>query len=100
MSARFGMIVGMFFKRVLMIFWALAGLLAVALFGGQLHDPDLIWGLMTRELLFPSAVGLMLVGILAANMSTLSAGAVSYGALFVHNIYQPIRPQQERDGIT
>ncbi len=88
-SARFGMIGGMFLKRVLMIFWALAGLLAVALFGGQLHDPDLIWGLMTRELLFPSAVGLMLVGILAANMSTLSAGAVSYGALFVHNLYQP-----------
>ncbi len=92
MSARFGMIAGTFFKRVLMIFWALAGLLAVALFGGRLHDPDLIWGLMTRELLFPSAVGLMLVGILAANMSTLSANAVSYSALFVHNLYRPARP--------
>jgi SSS family solute:Na+ symporter len=100
-SARFGMIGGMFFKRVLMIFWALAGLLAVALFGGQLHDPDLIWGLMTRELLFPSAVGLMLVGILAANMSTLSAGAVSYGALFIHNLYQPVRPgRTERHYLT
>ncbi|MBN1939611.1 MAG: sodium:solute symporter family protein [Candidatus Aminicenantes bacterium] len=92
MTARFGMIAGTFFKRILMIFWALAGLLAIALFGGQLHDPDLIWGLMTRELLFPSAVGLMLVGILAANMSTLSANAVSYSALFVHNLYQPVRP--------
>jgi SSS family solute:Na+ symporter len=39
-TARFGMIVGMFFKRFLMIFWALAGLLAVGLFGGKLHDPD------------------------------------------------------------
>jgi SSS family solute:Na+ symporter len=94
MSARFGMIAGTFFKRILMIFWALAGLLAVALFGGQLHDPDLIWGLMTRELLFPSAVGLMLVGILAANMSTLSANAVSYSALFVHNLYRPARPER------
>ncbi len=93
-SARFGMIMGMFFKRFLMIFWALAGLLAVALFGGRLHDPDLIWGLMTRELLFPSAIGLMMVGILAANMSTLSANAVSYSALFLHNIYQPILPRQ------
>ena len=94
MSARFGMIMGMYFKRFLMIFWALAGLLAVGLFGGKLHDPDLIWGVMTRELLFPSAVGLMLVGILAANMSTLSANAVSYGALFIHNIYQPIAPKK------
>ena len=90
MSARFGMIMGMYFKRFLMIFWALAGLLAVGLFGGTLHDPDLIWGVMTRELLFPSAIGLMLVGILAANMSTLSANAVSYSALFIRNIYQPI----------
>jgi SSS family solute:Na+ symporter len=93
-SARFGMIMGMYFKRFLMIFWALAGLLAVALFGGQLHDPDLIWGLMTRELLFPSAVGLMLVGVLAANMSTLSANAVSYSALFIRNIYEPISPRR------
>jgi SSS family solute:Na+ symporter len=77
-----------------MIFWALTGLLAVALFGGQLHDPDLIWGLMTRELLFPSAIGLMMVGVLAANMSSLSANAVSYSALFVRNIYQPIRPRK------
>jgi len=94
MSARFGMIMGMYFKRFLMIFWALAGLLAVGLFGGKLHDPDLIWGVMTRELLFPSAVGLMLVGILAANMSTLSANAVSYGALFIRNIYQPLAPRK------
>lgn len=93
-SARFGMIMGMFFKRFVMIFWALTGLLAVALFGGQLHDPDLIWGLMTRELLFPSAIGLMMVGVLAANMSSLSANAVSYSALFVRNIYEPIRPRK------
>ena len=100
-TARFGMIMGMYFKRFLMIFWALAGLLAVGLFGGKLHDPDLIWGVMTRELLFPSAVGLMLVGILAANMSTLSANAVSYGALFIRNIYQPLAPRKtERHYLT
>jgi SSS family solute:Na+ symporter len=88
-TARFGMIGGMFFKRFLMIFWALAGLLAVGLFRGQLHDPDLIWGYMTLRLLFPGAVGLMLAGILAANMSTLSATSVTYSALFIRNLYQP-----------
>ncbi|MFH1606116.1 MAG: sodium:solute symporter family protein, partial [Nanoarchaeota archaeon] len=63
MTARFGMLVGMFFKRFIMLFWALAGLLAIGLYAGQLHDPDLIWGHMTYDLLFPGAIGLMLAGI-------------------------------------
>jgi len=92
MTARFGMITGMFFKRFIMIFWALAGLLAIGLYMGALHDPDLIWGYMTKDLLFPGAIGLMLIGILAANMSTLDAGAVSYSALFIKNLYEPFRP--------
>jgi SSS family solute:Na+ symporter len=100
-AARFGMILGMFFKRFLMIFWALAGLLAVGLFRGQLHDPDLIWGYMTLHLLFPGAVGLMLAGILAANMSTLSAASVTYSALFIRNLYQPyVSPKSDRHFLT
>lgn len=94
MAARIGMIGGMFFKRIIMIFWALAGLLAIGLFIGQIHDPDLIWGFMTKNLLFPGAIGLMLVGILAANMSTLDASAVSYSALFIRNLYQPFKPEK------
>ena len=92
MTARFGMIGGMFFKRFIMIFWALAGLLAIGLYSGILHDPDLIWGYMSKDLLFPGAIGLMLVGILAANMSTLDASAVSYSALFIKNLYEPFKP--------
>ncbi len=92
MAARIGMIGGMFFKRFIMIFWALAGLLAIGLYAGVLHDPDLIWGFMSKDLLFPGAIGLMLVGILAANMSTLDASAVSYSALFIKNLYEPSRP--------
>jgi SSS family solute:Na+ symporter len=92
MTARFGMVGGMFFKRFLMIFWALAGLLAIGLYTGLLHDPDLIWGHMSRDLLFPGAIGLMLVGILAANMSSLDASAVSYSALFIKNLYEPFWP--------
>jgi len=94
MTARFGMIGGMFFKRLIMIFWALAGLLAIGLYAGRLNDPDLIWGFMTKDLLFPGAIGLMLVGILAANMSSLDAGAVSYSALFINNLYAPFRPKK------
>ncbi len=92
MTARFGTIVGMFFKRFIMIAWALTGLIAVGLFAGQLHDPDLIWGFMTNQLLSVGLIGLMLSGILAANMSTLDAGAVANSALFIKNIYQPWLP--------
>jgi SSS family solute:Na+ symporter len=94
MTARIGMIGGMFAKRIIMIFWALAGLLAIAIYAGQLHDPDLIWGYMTKDLLVPGAIGLMLVGILAANMSSLDAGAVSYSALFIRNLYKPVFPDK------
>jgi SSS family solute:Na+ symporter len=91
-TARIGMIGGMFAKRLLMLCWALAGLVAIGLYAGKLHDPDLIWGVMTRDLLPPGAVGLMLVGVLAANMSTLDASAVSHAALFIRNLYRPLVP--------
>ena len=101
MTARLGMLGGMFFKRFIMIFWALAGLLAIGLYAGDLQDPDLIWGYMTRDLLMPGAVGLMMVGILAANMSTLDATSVSYAALFIRNLYEPLRPgRSERHYLT
>lgn len=96
-TARLGMIGGMFTKRIIMIFWALAGLLAIAIYSGQLHDPDLIWGFMSKDLLVPGAIGLMLIGILAANMSTLDASSVSYAALFIRNIYKPLVPGKTED---
>jgi solute:Na+ symporter, SSS family len=93
-AARIGMIGGMFTKRVIMVFWALAGLLAIGIYGGQLSDPDLIWGFMTNDLLVPGAIGLMLAGILAANMSTLSGTSISYAALFIRNLYKPFYPDK------
>jgi SSS family solute:Na+ symporter len=97
MTARVGMIGGMFFKRLIMIFWALTGLLAIALYSGRLHDPDLIWGHMTMDLLFPGAIGLMMAGILAAKMSALAGSSVSYSALFIRNLYQPfVKPKSDR----
>ena len=93
-TARVGMIGGMFLKRILMLFWALAGLLAIGLYAGRLHDPDLIWGVMTRNLLWPGAIGLMLVGVLAASMSSLGASAVSHSALVIRNLYKPWVPDR------
>ena len=93
-TARFGMIGGMMFKRFIMILWAMAGLIAVGLYAGELHDPDLIWGYMTRHLLGPGFIGIMMVGVLAANMSTLDAQSVSLSALFVRQVYIPLRPDR------
>jgi SSS family solute:Na+ symporter len=101
MTARVGMIGGMFFKRFIMLFWGLTGLLAVALYSGRLHDPDLIWGHMTLDLLFPGAIGLMMAGVLSAKMSSLAGSSVSYSALFIHNLYQPfVKPKSERHLLT
>jgi len=94
MTARLGMLGGMFTKRVIMLAWAMAGLIALALHAGTLEDPDLIWGHLTNTLLGPGAIGLMLVGVLAANMSTLDAQSVSNSALFIRNLYQPLRPKR------
>ena len=97
MTARVGMIGGMFFKRFIMIFWALTGLLAIALYSGKLHDPDLIWGHMTMDLLFPGAIGLMMAGVLSAKMSSLAGSSVAYSALFIRNLYQPfVKPKSDR----
>ncbi len=93
-AARVGMIGGMFLKRVLMLFWAFAGLLAIAIYANGLHDPDLIWGVMTRDLLWPGAIGLMLVGVLSASMSWLGASALSHSALFIRNLYRPWLPHR------
>ncbi len=94
MTARVGMLGGMFFKRFIMLAWALAGLLALGLFAGSLDDPDHIWGHMTQQLLCPGAIGLMLAGVLAANMSSLDAQSVCSSALFIRNLYQPWRPRR------
>jgi Na+/proline symporter len=89
MSARVGAVSGGYSKRLMIIAWSICGLIAVALFGRGLPDPDNTWGLMSERLLFPGLIGLMLVGILAANMSSLSARALVIAALFSRNLYEP-----------
>lgn len=93
-TARFGLIGGMMFKRFMMIFWALAGLIAIGLYAGELSDPDLIWGHMTKQLLGPGLIGVMMIGVLAANMSSLDAQSVALSALFVNQVYKPLEPKK------
>ncbi|HEY0944158.1 MAG TPA: hypothetical protein VGD81_02795 [Opitutaceae bacterium] len=101
-AARFGAVAGTYGKRLMFILWAFSGLIAVALFHGpaRLSDPDLVWGTLSRQLLGPGLLGLMITGVLAANMSTVAAQTVSVSALFVRNVYRPLRPSMtEREAI-
>ncbi len=93
-AARFGMIGGLMFKRVMMIAWAFTGLLALGLYAGHLNDPDMIWGYMTTQLLGPGFIGLMMIGVLAANMSSLEVQSVAMSALFLQQIYKPRAPNK------
>jgi solute:Na+ symporter, SSS family len=93
-AARFGGVAGAYLKRVMIVLWAFAGLIAVAVFGvGGLADPDATWGVMTNRLLGPGFIGLMLAGVLAGTMSTLAAKALAIASLFVRNFWHHLRPQ-------
>ncbi|HWF43345.1 MAG TPA: sodium:solute symporter family protein [Candidatus Kapabacteria bacterium] len=91
-SARVGMITGAFVKRFIMIGWALTGLIAVALYSGQLSDATYIWGTMTQDLLGVGFVGLMIASVLAANMASKASSSLEWSAAFTKNILVPLRP--------
>jgi solute:Na+ symporter, SSS family len=88
-AARSGGVGGTYLKRVMIILWAFAGLIAIAMFGkGGLSDPDAVWGTMSKQLLGPGLVGLMLAGVIAGTMSTLAAKALAVSSLFVRNVFR------------
>lgn len=101
-AARFGAVTGTYAKRLMTILWAFCGLIAAALYVGPaaLADPDTAWGVMSRELLGPGLLGLMLVGLIANNMDTIAVQTLSISALFVRNFYRPFRPGlSERESV-
>lgn len=91
-AARFGAVSGTYAKRLMVILWAFCGLVAYALYGGGLADADMVWGAMSRDLLGPGLLGLMLAGVLAANMSSVSTQVMSASAIIVRNLWQPLFP--------
>lgn len=89
LTARMASIGGAYTKRLLTIVWGLCGLFAYALFADSISDPDAAWGILSHKLLGPGLRGVMVAGILAANMSTLDAVCVYLSALFVRQMYKP-----------
>jgi len=100
-TARTGCIGGTYTKRILTILWAVSGLLAYALYHESISDPDTAWGVMSNNLLGIGLRGIMISGILAANMSTLAGVSVYLSALFVRNLYKPfMQNRSEKHYIT
>ena len=92
LAARLGAVTGGFSKRFVTIAWAYCGLIAIALFGPNLADPDQVWGLLTRELLPIGLIGVMIIGILGGKLALLGAQSVVMAGLMVKNIYEPLFP--------
>jgi len=91
-SARIGLVVGNFLKRICTVGWVLTALVALALFADSpelAQDPDKTWGVASRELLGPGLRGLMLACLLAALMSSVDVYMIVGSALVVRNIYVP-----------
>jgi SSS family solute:Na+ symporter len=91
-SARIGMVTGAFAKRLIIIGWALTGMIAVGLYADKLSDATFIWGTMTLDLLGTGFVGLMIASVLAANMASKAGSSLEWSAAFTKNILLPLRP--------
>jgi SSS family solute:Na+ symporter len=91
-TARFGMISGGFTKRLVLIAWTLCGLIGLAVLSGssRISDANNAWGALSRELLAPGLMGLMLSGMLLGNMPSMGVYAVSVAGLATNNIYKPL----------
>ncbi len=89
LTAQIANIGGAYTKRLLTIAWALCGLFAYALYSSSISDPDMAWGVLSQNLLGPGLRGIMLAGILGANMSTMDTVCVYLSALFVRHLYKP-----------
>ena len=96
-TARVGATNGIFIKRYCSVIWGLVAMLALVLYGTATSDPDMIWGMATRDLLGAAGVGLvglMIACLLAALMATASALTLTTAALLTGSVYRPLFPNR------
>lgn len=94
-ECRFGFVAGSYLKRFCTVLWGFFALSAVVLYHDKVHDPDLVWGYATRDLLGPlgfGLVGLMIACLMAALMSTADCMMITGSSLLTHNVYRPLLP--------
>lgn len=92
-ECRFGFVAGNYLKRFCTVLWGFFALLAVLLYRDQIHNPDLVWGYATLDLLGPlkmGLVGLMIACLMAALMSTADCLMLTGSSLITQNLYRPL----------
>lgn len=95
MEGAIGFMGGTMIKRVCTVAWTLTGLAAVAYYGGEIAEPDLVYGQMAREFLpqvLPGLLGLFLAALLATVMGSCDSFMVASSGLVTQNIYKPLFP--------
>lgn len=89
MNCRVGWCYGNFIKRLCTIGWALAGVIAAAMFTqGSIGKRELVFGAMIKQLLPSGLIGLMIAAILATVIASCAAFMIAGSALFTRNIYK------------
>ena len=92
-DGRFGVVCGVFIKRICTVAWMLTGLCALGIFVGMdSHaEIDQVYGLMAHKLLpeiAPGLIGIFIASLLASVMSSCDTSMVTCSALFTRDVYQ------------
>lgn len=95
LSARL-MICGLVIKRFCTLGWALIGIFAVAVLGGQVA-PDTVFARMCAETLPAGLRGVMIASVLSLAMSGIAGSVVGFGGTIVNNLYKPYLVKEKTD---
>ena len=94
-TARLGFVDGMLIKRFAGVMWGLIGMIILALYFNDNSDPDMMWGMATRDLLGSLGIGLsglMVACLMAALMSAADAHMITVSGLLTDGIYKTAFP--------
>ncbi|MFT5623107.1 MAG: SSS family solute:Na+ symporter [Bacteroidia bacterium] len=93
-TARVGFLTGIFIKRYCTVIWGFLAMMTLLLYGDSVTDPDMVWGMATRDLLPVGLVGLMIACLMAALMSTADALMLTCSSLLTNSVYRPLFPNK------
>ena len=99
MDSRVGFVGGLILKRLMTIPWALTGIMALAMFGPGMADPDHAFGRLSRELLPSGFGGLMVACVLASVMDNLSVAMISFAGIYTNSMYARLYPDSREEDL-
>jgi len=86
--------IGMSWQLLSLFFASLVGVVGVAFFSYPLFDPEFVFVDMTLAIFPPFLAGLILCGILAANMSTMDSQMLVSASVISEDVFAPFFPEK------